>query len=85
MKAKYRDVLYVGTAVVMVALVATIYLGIVNPSQLIQSIRDAFAVLGAVLGGVSGVLAHKNLTPDPTEEAKQDEADARIKAANAGL
>lgn len=66
MNASTRSTVYIITAIVgFVTLVAVIYAGVLDPTRLTESIKEAGGVATALLSILSGLLARKNLTPDP--------------------
>ena len=66
MNASTRSIVYIVTALVAFAtLTATIYAGVLDPTKLVEAVKEAGAVATAILGIFSGVLARLNLTPDP--------------------
>ena len=65
MNANTRSTVYIVTAIVgFVTLVAVIYAGVLDPTRLTDSIKEAGGIATAFLGIISGVLARANLTPD---------------------
>lgn len=65
MNANTRSTVYIVTAIVgFVTLVAVIYAGVLDPTRLTDSIKEAGGVSTALLSILSGLLARKNLTPD---------------------
>ena len=66
MNAATRNMIYIATAVLaFVALVAALYVGVVEAPRLMIAIKDAATVAALALSAFSGILAKKYLTPDP--------------------
>ena len=69
MKAINRKAVYVIAALLaFVALVAAIYVGIIDVPKMVVAIKDAATVAALAMGVWSSLLAKKNLTPDPLPE-----------------